>query len=584
MHEYGVRDVEKLLRLPRSTIRSLIEAGFVSPARGPRNAWRFSFQDLIVLRTAEALAAANVPRRRITRSVRELRRQLPESMPLSGLAGDAGPDELFVALRDAQQVLRLALAGGALVSKGTLDSANLGLGGPFSVAALDVGGDGLLDLVVGEENPGTDRVIEFPRTVAGFQPAELLLEPLARPVVDATGDMDGNGFEDLAIAQLGGTEVFLLAGDAAGLSSAFALDFGGETTSLLFEDLDGDGLSEAVATVFLQESIQVRRALAPFDWDEPTHYNVGIGPRAIGVIRLPGDANADLLCANAQDLSLLLGNGQGAFRCATGASTGTQRPILVDTADLDADGDQDAVAITRFQETLVFLENQGGELATVDVLDLQPGSQDDSGFLALSDVDLDGDVDVIVTVYENDELRVYRNQGGPASFVDPAPGDVITVGDGPLGLDLGDLDDDGFQEYKTRSSLGYENVGWKDSGDASPLTTTVRSGSTVFRRVRTASFSAIRWTIRNRTISPPGGPGVTVHQEARVFISSLDVSRVITRDIPAGFGHYFYVIAGTVELNGEKMTTGDAAKIRDEERLVVRALEPSELLTVEVQV
>ena len=68
MHQYGVRDVEKLLRLPRSTIRSLIEAGFVSPARGPRNSWRFSFQDLIVLRTAEALAAANVPRRRITRS------------------------------------------------------------------------------------------------------------------------------------------------------------------------------------------------------------------------------------------------------------------------------------------------------------------------------------------------------------------------------------------------------------------------------------------------------------------------------------------------------------------------------------
>ena len=96
MHQYGVRDVEKLLSLPRSTIRSLIEAGFVSPARGPRNAWLFSFQDLIVLRTAEALAAANVPRRRITRSVRELRRHLPESMPLSGLAISAVGDHVVV--------------------------------------------------------------------------------------------------------------------------------------------------------------------------------------------------------------------------------------------------------------------------------------------------------------------------------------------------------------------------------------------------------------------------------------------------------------------------------------------------------
>lgn len=96
MHQYGVRDVERLLRLPRSTIRSLIEAGFVSPARGPRKAWRFSFQDLIVLRTAEALAAAKVPRRRITRSIRELRRHLPDSMPLSGLSISAVADRVIV--------------------------------------------------------------------------------------------------------------------------------------------------------------------------------------------------------------------------------------------------------------------------------------------------------------------------------------------------------------------------------------------------------------------------------------------------------------------------------------------------------
>jgi glycogen debranching enzyme len=30
----------------------------------------------------------------------------------------------------------------------------------------------------------------------------------------------------------------------------------------------------------------------------------------------------------------------------------------------------------------------------------------------------------------------------------------------------GDRDGDGFQEYQTRSSSGYENMGWKDSGDA----------------------------------------------------------------------------------------------------------------------
>jgi len=85
-----------MLRLSRSTIRTLVRAGFVSPMRGPRNAWRFSFQDLIVLRTAQALVAANVPTRRISRSMKDLRRRLPESMPLSGFSVAAEADRVVV--------------------------------------------------------------------------------------------------------------------------------------------------------------------------------------------------------------------------------------------------------------------------------------------------------------------------------------------------------------------------------------------------------------------------------------------------------------------------------------------------------
>ncbi len=96
MHRYGVRDVERLLHLPPSAIRALVAAGFVVPGRGPRNQLRFSFQDLIVLRTAQALSDANVPQRRITRSMKELRRQLPESMPLSGLSIGAVANRVVV--------------------------------------------------------------------------------------------------------------------------------------------------------------------------------------------------------------------------------------------------------------------------------------------------------------------------------------------------------------------------------------------------------------------------------------------------------------------------------------------------------
>jgi tetratricopeptide (TPR) repeat protein len=86
MPSYSVHDVERVLHLSRSTIRGLVAAGFVTPERGARREYRFSFRDLIVLRTARALIEAKVPRKRIHRSLEDLRRHLPETVPLSGLS------------------------------------------------------------------------------------------------------------------------------------------------------------------------------------------------------------------------------------------------------------------------------------------------------------------------------------------------------------------------------------------------------------------------------------------------------------------------------------------------------------------
>jgi DNA-binding transcriptional MerR regulator len=86
MPSYSVHDVERVLHLSRSTIRGLVAAGFVKPERGVRREYRFSFRDLIVLRTARALIEAKVPRKRIHRSLEDLRRHLPETVPLSGLS------------------------------------------------------------------------------------------------------------------------------------------------------------------------------------------------------------------------------------------------------------------------------------------------------------------------------------------------------------------------------------------------------------------------------------------------------------------------------------------------------------------
>jgi tetratricopeptide (TPR) repeat protein len=96
MHQYGVRDLERILKLSPETIRGLVRAGFVSPTRGPRRSLRFSFRDLIVLRAARALSLANVPSRRIARSLRKLHRSLPAEAPLSGLRISAVGDDVVV--------------------------------------------------------------------------------------------------------------------------------------------------------------------------------------------------------------------------------------------------------------------------------------------------------------------------------------------------------------------------------------------------------------------------------------------------------------------------------------------------------
>jgi tetratricopeptide (TPR) repeat protein len=93
---YSLQDVGRLLGLRRSIIRRLIDAGFVSPQRGPRRQYRFSFQDLVVLRTAQSLVDAKLPTARILRSLRRLRTQLPSELPLSGLRVEAVGDAVVV--------------------------------------------------------------------------------------------------------------------------------------------------------------------------------------------------------------------------------------------------------------------------------------------------------------------------------------------------------------------------------------------------------------------------------------------------------------------------------------------------------
>ena len=101
MKGYSTREVAELIELPETVIRD-IARGVLDPNRGPSQHFRFSFQDIVILRTAKELLASGVRRSKINRSLFELQRKLPTNRPLTALriSGDGGA----VVIRDDDQM------------------------------------------------------------------------------------------------------------------------------------------------------------------------------------------------------------------------------------------------------------------------------------------------------------------------------------------------------------------------------------------------------------------------------------------------------------------------------------------------
>jgi tetratricopeptide (TPR) repeat protein len=95
MHEFDSKDIKRLFGIPVSQIRALIRAGHIHPLK-KAGRLSYSFQDLIVLRTAGSLRAAKIPAQRINRTLRAIRDSLPGELPLSGLSITAIGDRIVV--------------------------------------------------------------------------------------------------------------------------------------------------------------------------------------------------------------------------------------------------------------------------------------------------------------------------------------------------------------------------------------------------------------------------------------------------------------------------------------------------------
>lgn len=328
----------------------------------------------------------------------------PQVSPLP--AGFAMMDDLVVAdvdhdgLPDALAINSMVLGGSLSVLRGN------GLGGfgaatattlviPRRLRVADVDGDERLDVWVGGFSGGSS-YLHGTGTGAFVATAAPTL-----PALFCFGDFDGDGRLDLMTRTTTGFDVAL--GDGAGTFGAprsFATSEGG--TAMRAGDLDGDGDQDAIAGSVTSGTLVLLRndGVANFVV-EPM--SIASGAARLDLADVDGDGDLDALVgAPFFGVAVHLNDGNGHFASVPSFSLLLAQRIAA--GDVDGDGIPDLVV--GGSPLAVYRGNGTGTFSTSESYDIGGLA---SG-LALSDVDLDGGLDIVAIAGSPFGVVVLKNQ------------------------------------------------------------------------------------------------------------------------------------------------------------------------------
>jgi Domain of unknown function (DUF4347)/FG-GAP-like repeat/Calx-beta domain/RTX calcium-binding nonapeptide repeat (4 copies)/FG-GAP repeat len=174
-----------------------------------------------------------------------------------------------------------------------------------------------------------------------------------------------------------------------------------------------------------------------------TNFNVGSFPTAVTAGDFNQDGFTDLVIANqfSDDLSIILGTGDGTFGSATNFSVGSF-PIAVTSGDFNKDGFLDLAAVNEFSDDISVLFGIGdGSFgsATNFSVGFDPVS------VAAKDINKDGFIDLIATNFGDNNVSVLLN-AKDGSF---GTATNFSVGSGPSSVTVNDFNQDGFLDLAT---------------------------------------------------------------------------------------------------------------------------------------
>ena len=219
---------------------------------------------------------------------------------------------------------------------------------------------------------------------------------------------------------------------------------GGGRISVI-KDLDGD-VTEIVTENYASHTISVLKNNGDGTFALKVDYATGMTPRSAFLYDLDGDGDHDVLTANLQSesISVLKNNGDGTFATKVDYIMGNfgSSNISLTVSDVDEDGDGDMVTANggNGSNTISILQNNGDGMFAPKV-DYTAGTNPRSAFV--SDIDGDGDGDVCVS--NSNSISILKNNGD-GSFTTNVE---YAAGSNSLDVYVSDLDGDGDGDIVT---------------------------------------------------------------------------------------------------------------------------------------
>ena len=289
--------------------------------------------------------------------------------------------------------------------------------GAYALTTADFNHDGRLDLAVANSGPqntiGTVSVLL--NTGNGTFGAATEYTAGANPFQITSGDFNGDGNPDLAVANSYGSTITILLGSASGtFAAAPAVSVGNYPQGVFAADFNGDGKSDLVTSGGGYARVILGNASGTLT--VANSYVASFGASAATAGDFNNDGKIDIVVANYTSpgkIAIRLGRGDGTFSALGGEVTVGGAPRRLVPADFNGDGKLDLATANVLDSTVSVLLGRGtGSFAPAFAVAAGGTPLD----MATADFNADGKPDLILpTTSGPGYATLLLNQAVPAA-------------------------------------------------------------------------------------------------------------------------------------------------------------------------